>query len=118
MNKELKHYEERARIPTSPKALFSYVDDHSRFSSHMSRSSWMMGGGNMNVSVDEGGGQKVGSHIRLSGTAFGIKLSLDEIVTRHEPPNFKIWEAVGTPKLLIIGFYSMGIEIKPQNTHS
>ena len=118
MNKTLRHYEESAVIPISPDQLFAYVDDHKRFSSHMNQSSWMMGGGKMNVSVDEGSGQKVGSHIRLSGKAFGVKLFLDEVVTQHEPPYVKTWETVGIPKLLVVGSYRIGIEIKPQDTRS
>src|SRR3989344_164040 len=118
MNKALRHYEESVLIPASPRDLFSYIDDHKSFSSHMSKSSWMMGGGKMEVSVDEGNGRKAGSHIRLKGTALGIKLYLDEVITRYEPPLLKTWETVGIPKLLVISQYGMGIEIKPQNTSS
>ena len=118
MNKTMRHYEETSFISTAPSELFSYVDDHKRFSSHMSQSSWMMGGGRMDVSVDEGRGQKVGSHIRLSGKAFGITLFLDEVVTRHDPPCLRPCDTVGTPKLLIIGQYGMGIELHPQETGS
>ncbi|MBI3980736.1 SRPBCC family protein [Candidatus Microgenomates bacterium] len=114
----MRHYEESVLIPASSGDLFSYLDDHKSLSSHMSKSSLMMGGGKMDVSVDDGYGRKVGSHIRLKGTAFGIKLFLDEVVTRYEPPLLKTWETVGTPKLLVIGQYGMGIEIKPQNTNS
>lgn len=118
MNKVMKHYEESLFINTPPSELFAYIDDHNRFSSHMSKSSWMMGGGKMETKVDEGHGQAVGSHIRLSGKAFGISISLDEAVTRHDPPFVKIWETVGVPQLLIIGHYIMGIEIKPQDNGS
>lgn len=118
MNKAQSHYEESALIHATPAELFAYIDDHKLFSSHMSKSSWMMGGGKMETSVDEGRGQKVGSHIRMRGTAFGIKLSLDEVVTRYEPFKAKEWKTVGTPKLLVIGQYSMGIEIKPQDEKS
>ncbi len=114
----MQHYEESVLIPASPRDLFSYIDDHKSFSSHMGKSSWMMGGGKMEVSVDEGGGQKVGSHIRLNGTAFGIKLFLNEVVTHYEPPLLKTWETVGTPKLLVVGSYRMGTEIKPKDTRS
>ena len=118
MNKALRHYEESVLVPTSPRDLFSYIDDHKSFSSHMGKSSWMMGGGKMDVSVDEGDGRKLGSHIRLKGTAFGLKLSLDEVVACYEPPYLKTWQTVGNPKLLVIGQYGMGIEIKLQNTNS
>lgn len=114
----MKHYEESISISEVPDKIFSYIDDHNRFSSHMTKSSWMMGGGHMDVSIDKGHGQKVGSHIRMSGTVFGIKLFLNEIVTHHEPPLVKTWETVGTPKLLVIGQYKMKVEIKPQKEKS
>lgn len=119
MNKEMRHYENSTSVPTSANELFDYIDDHKLFSSHMNKLSWMMGGGGrMDVSIDEGRGQKVGSHIRMSGRAFGIGLYLDEVVTRYEPPYLKTWKTVGTPKLLIIGHYQKGIEIKPQDNNS
>src|SRR3989344_5777268 len=118
MNMARKHYEDSMLIPAPAEELFAYIDDHTRFSSHMSQSSWMMGGGHMDVSVDEGRGQKAGSHIRLSGTAFGIKLFLDEVVMPHEPPRIKTWETVGNLKLLVVGHYRMGIEITPRGPGS
>src|SRR3972149_11669376 len=105
MREKLRHYENSTFISASAEEIFAYIDDHKRFSSHMGQSSWMMGGGKMEVTVDEGHGQKVGSHIRLSGKAFGIKLFLDEIVTWHEPPFVKMWKTVGNLKLLVIGQY-------------
>lgn len=117
--KELaRHYEDRSLINARAEELFAYIDDYTHLSSHMSESSWMMGGGRMNTSVDEGNGQRVGSHIRLSGKAFGIRLFLDEVVTRREPPFIKIWDTVGDLRLLIIGHYRMGIEVEPQEGNS
>ncbi|MBI4087186.1 SRPBCC family protein [Candidatus Kaiserbacteria bacterium] len=113
-----RHYEESTLISASPETLFAYIDDHTRFSSHMNESSWMMGGGTMHVSVDAGRGQEVGSHIRMTGTAFGIRLFLDEVVTRRDPPFVKTWETVDIPKLLVIGSYRMSIEITPKDSGS
>jgi len=113
-----RHYEETALLRARIEDVFGYVDDHARFSSHMSNMSWMMGGGAMDVSVDAGHGQQVGSHIRLSGKAFGVTIFVDEVVTKYEPPRAKTWGTVGTPKLLVIGHYRMHIEIEPQDGHS
>lgn len=118
MNKKQRHYEDSILIPATAEKVFGFVDDHSRFSSHMNKSSWMMGGGSMNIQVDEGKGQKVGSHIRLNGRVLGINLFLDEVVTHHEPPYRKEWKTVGTPKLLVIGYYKMGLGIQPQDGKS
>ena len=80
MNKTMRHYEESSVIPATVEKIFAYIDDHTRLSSHMNKSSLMMGGGKMKTTVDEGQGQKVGSHILLSGTAFGIKIFLSSKV--------------------------------------
>ena len=44
-----RHHDRAVFIPAPPEQVFAYVDDHSRFSSHMSESSWMMGRGRMSV---------------------------------------------------------------------
>ncbi|MDO8560081.1 MAG: SRPBCC family protein [bacterium] len=113
-----RHYELALPVAAQPPAVFAFADDHASFSSHMNKPSWMMGGGRMEVVLDEGRGQRVGSHIRLQGRVFGLPLSLDEVVTRHEPPRVKTWETVGTPQLLVVGNYRMGIEIAPQGSGS
>lgn len=111
-------YSESGTVAAAPDALFAYLDDHARLSAHMGKSSWMMGGGSMKTETDDGRGQRVGSHITMSGSAFGMRLSLDEAVTRYEPPRRKEWETVGTPRLLVIGRYRMGIEIAPHGAAS
>lgn len=63
--------------------------------------------------VDADRGQRVGSHIRMSGSALGVRLFLDETVTAREPPRLKTWQTVGSPELLVIGEYQMGIAIEP-----
>ena len=110
-----RHFESVGFIPATPAAVFNYVDDHERLSSHMTRSSWMMGGGRMDVQLDAGHGRRLGSRIRMSGRAFGLELSLEEVVSEYGPPRHKTWETVGEPRLLIIGQYRMGFDISPQN---
>ena len=108
-----RHYERDTLVNASADEVFAFVDDHSRLSSHMSKSSWMMGGSRMSVTVDEAKGQAVGSHIRLTGRILGIRVHLDEVVTRRERPTVKIWKTVGVPRLLVIGTYAMGIHVAP-----
>ncbi len=116
--KLMRHHESFALIKALPAKVFAYVDNHAQLGSHMSESSWMMGGGRMDISIDKGRGQRVGSHIGLSGKAFGITLFLDEVVTRREPPRVKVWETVGNLRLLVIGHYRMGVELDPQDSNS
>jgi hypothetical protein len=109
-----RHYESSAFVPASAEQVFAYADDQTRLSSHMSESSSLMGGGNMHVDLDEGRGQCVGSHIRLTGRAFGVELSVEEVVIERVPPERKAWVTVGQPNLLVIGHYRMGFETSPQ----
>lgn len=111
-------YEESTVIDASAEDVFAVIDDHAALSAHMSQSSWVMGGGRMETSVDEGHGQRIGSHIRMSGTAFGIPLYLDEVITEYEPPHRKVWETVGDVKLVVIGHYRWSNIIEPTGDRS
>jgi hypothetical protein len=73
-----------------------------------------MGGGRMKIELDKTQGKEVGSRIRLSGRMMGFALFVEEIVTERMPPHRKIWETIGTPRLLVIGPYRMGFEILPR----
>ena len=112
------HDESSALVSASPGRVFALIDDHERLSSHMSQSSWRMGGARMKTILDEHRGQRVGSHIRMSGRVLGLELSLDEVVTEREPPIRKVWETVGSPRLLVIGSYRMGFEVMPRGSGS
>lgn len=63
--------------------------------------------------MDAAQGRAIGSHIRMQGKMLGLTLSPDEIVIRHEPPAIKVWKTIGSPRLLIIGHYEMGYEVRP-----
>src|SRR5687768_6892115 len=111
-------YEAERMVGASADRVFAHVDDPARLSSHMTESSWRMGGGRMRVDLDERRGQAVGSRIRLKGRVLGFELAVEEIVTERDPPLRKVWETAGTPKLLVIGHYRMGFELSPRGPDS
>ena len=112
------HLEKAAPVEAQAEEVFAFLDDHSRLVAHMDRPSPMMFGGQMRASTDEGRGQTVGSHIRVEGRVLGIRLELDEAVTVREPPFRKFWETTHEPRLLVIGQYRLGFEIKPKARQS
>lgn len=67
----------------------------------------------MTYEFDEARGRAVGAHIKMGGTAFGISIFVDEVVTERIPARRKVWRTVGTPRLFIIAGYEMGFELKP-----
>lgn len=113
MRRPTSHHESSAVIRASAERVFRFLDDHASLSSHMGRPSWRMGGASMQLALDESRGKSVGSHIRLEGSILGIRLAVDEVVTERTPPCRKQWETVGTPRLLVMGRYSMGFEVTP-----
>jgi len=112
------HHESRATVPASADKVFAYLDDHKRLSKHMTKSSWMMAGSSMSITVDAAQGKATGSKISLSGRVLGIPLSVDERVTEHRPPLRKVWQTEGVPHLLVIGSYRMGFDIEAQGDSS
>jgi hypothetical protein len=118
--KAYRHRFETSLAAVLPAAsLFARLDDHEQLASHMARSSWMMAGSAMEYSFgDEDRGRAVGSRIRMSGRVLGLDLEVDEVVTERVPPERKVWETVGTPRLLIIGSYRMGFYIEPEGDRS
>ena len=98
--------------------LFDHLDDQVKLSAHMTRRSLMMGGGRMTYEFDPLLGQAVGSVIRMSGSAFGISLFVEEVVTERVPPVRKRWRTVGTPRLLILDSYEMGFDISQNGATS
>jgi hypothetical protein len=72
----------------------------------------------METLLDDQRGHAVGSHIVLRGRVFGIILSLDEVVTARDPPHAKAWETVGHPRLMVIGPYRMGFELRAANVQA
>ena len=113
-----RHCRSAAEIAGTPDAVFAYVDDQARLSSHMSKRSWMMAGSRMDLELDSAKGQSVGSRIRMSGRVLGIRLSLDEVVTERIPPHRKVWVTIAPTRLLIIGDYRMGFDIDSNTTGS
>ena len=113
-----RHNEASATVGAAPEAVFARLDDQTRLAKHMDRPSMMMGGGRMTYEFDSAKGQAVGSHIRMGGEAFGLKLAVEEVVTERDPPHRKVWRTIGVPALVVIGPYEMGFELQPARESS
>jgi hypothetical protein len=113
-----RHYEESVTLPVLAQEVFSYADNFSKLSSHMSQSSSMMMGGSMETLLDEGRGQSIGSHVRMKGKMMGVELLLDEVITERQPPYHKTWETVGRQRLLVLDSYRLGFDISARNNSS
>ena len=108
------HHESSGIIGAPIHQVFTFIDDPARLAGHMTRSSWMMGGGRMQVQMDNARGQRTGSRIVMTGRAFGFELELEEIIDERTPPMRKAWHTVGAPSLVVMGSYRMGCDLAPE----
>lgn len=105
-------------VPLSVDVVFAFLDDHRNFSSHMEKSSVLMAGSRMVLTMDDTGGRTVGSRLVLKGRFLGFPLSVSETVTERQPPARKVWVTDGEPRLLVIGRYRMGFVVAPAQAGS
>lgn len=110
-----RHHEATIHIPALPEDVFAFADDHRNLSGHMTEKSLMMAGSSFTTEFDGDHGQAIGSHIRMAGQVLGVHVELDEVVTERDDPTHKAWETVGVPKLIVIGPYKMGFDVRPAN---
>ena len=110
------HHETRAEIAASPDDLFAELDDQERLSVHMMKSSAMMMGSSMRFESDERRGRAVGSRMRLYGKVLGLPIEVLEHVVERDPPRRKVWETLEEPRLLVIGPYRMGFDIRSKGS--
>lgn len=111
------HHETAVTLNAPPETAFAYLDDFKKLSAHMEKSSAMMMGSKMAITIDELGGRAAGSRIRMGGQMLGISLSLEEVVTERQPPFSKTWQTVDA-KLLVIGPYRFGFSLIPSDSRS
>ena len=112
------HHESSGPANASVEQVFAFLDDPKALAAHMGESSMMMLGSHMSIDVDADGGRVIGSKIRMHGRMLGIRLSLEEVVTKRQVPAVKVWETIGTPALLVISHYRMGFELTRNGTSS
>ncbi len=112
MNDYPYHRERSARVGADAQTLFKRLDDPWLLGQHMNQRSLMMAGAAMRTETDAQRGQAIGSVIRMSGRFLGLTLWLEETVIERMAPHRKVWETRGTPRLLVIGHYRMGFELR------
>ena len=105
------HHESSGLAHAPVEQVFAFLDDPQALAAHMGESSMMMLGLRMSINVDAGGGRVIGSKVRMQGRMLGIRLSLEEVIAKRQVPAMKVWETIGTPKLLLISHYRMGFEL-------
>ena len=105
------HFERSADLNVSIQVAFRHFDDFEALGAHMRRSSWRTAGTAMRYEFDAARGLEVGALVRISGSILGLKLHIEERVVERSPPTLKIWETVGSPRMLVLAGYRLGFRL-------
>ena len=68
----------------------------------------------MEISIQPENARGAGTRISLRGRVLGMRLFVEEVVTRYDPPAMKEWETTVPPRLLVIGAYRMSFTTKSE----
>ena len=105
------HHESTGQANAPVEQVFAFLDDLTALAAHMGESSMMMLGSRMSINVGAGGGRLIGSKVRMEGRVLGIRLSLEEVITKRQVPAMKVWETLEVPKRRVISRYRKGFEL-------
>ena len=87
------------------------MDDLSKTGMPMSEGSMMAG--NLKLEHLSGPEKGVGATFRWKGKVMGFSLDFTETVTHWTENKEKIWETIGTPKLVILDWYRLLLKTLP-----
>ena len=109
----MKTIEETKQYAASPEEVFDCLDDLGVAGMHMTKSSMPMMGGKMNLNFLSL--NKTGPHTRYRWTGKVLWWDLDFTVevVRWEKGNEKVWETIGTAKLIIYSWFRMNLNVWP-----
>lgn len=80
----------------------------------MTESSMMMMGSKLTLEEISKKPSGVGSTFRWHGNMMGMKMDFTETVTEWVQDKSKAWEIIGEAKIIIMSWYRMNFELKPE----
>lgn len=98
----------------SPEVVFDHLDDLGVTGMHMTQSSMMMMGSKLDVTFLTEKKKGLGTKYRWTGKMMGIKMDFTVEVTKWITGVGKIWETIGTPRLIIYSWYRMALKLSPK----
>lgn len=94
-------------------AVFKTIDDLGVTGMHMTQSSAMMMGSQLNLEYLTENHSGLGSKYRWKGKILGMKMNFTVEVTKWAEGEEKTWETIGEAKLIILSWYRMHLKLHP-----
>lgn len=112
-NRKVRKIEKTVIMNAKPDEVFAFMDDINNTGMHMTKSNAQMMGSKLNLEwLTE---HKTGLHTRYRwiGKVMGMKMKFTVIVTQWDNGKSKTWETIGDAKMIVISWYRMYLELKP-----
>ncbi len=93
--------------------VFAFMDDLAKTGMHMSGRSMMMMGSKLKIEQLPGPEKGVGATFRWKGKVLGLPIDFTETVTHWKENEEKVWETIGSPQMIILGWYRMRLTTEP-----
>lgn len=94
--------------------VLDHVDDIRNLAGHMSgQASMPMMGSKLALEIVSRIPTGIGATYRYSARVMGLAIDFSETVTKYVPGREKVWRTIGTPRLIIIDSYEMGVPVEP-----
>lgn len=108
----MKTLERVALYPSPPEKVFQCLDDLSVTGMHMTQSSMMMMGSNLDLKFLSPNQTGLGTTYRWNGKMMGMQMDFTVKVTKWLPGEEKTWETIGESKMIIYSWYRMNLLLK------
>jgi hypothetical protein len=105
-------------IHSSPENVFAYMDNLGNTGMHMMENSAMMMGSKLELKQLSENATGLHSKFHWFGKIMGFKMDFTVLVTKWIKDKEKIWETVGTAKMIILKWYQMRLVISPEGQNT
>ena len=110
----MKNLQKEIIIQVVPEKVFAYMDNINNTGMHMTKSSKPMMGSKLELKQLSENATRLNSKFRWFGKMIWFTMDFTVVVTKWIKDKEKVWETIGTAKMIIMDRYQMRLVISPE----
>ena len=115
VNREVRKIERTMIINAKPEEVFAFMDDINNTGRHMTESNAQMAGSKLKLEWLTDYKTGLNTKYKWTGKVMGMKMKFTVIVSQWDSGKSKTWETIGDAKMIVISWYRMYLELKPND---
>ncbi len=113
--RKIKVVERTMIINAMPEDVFAFMDDINNTGMHMTENNPQMMGNKLHLEWLSENKTGLNARYKWTGKVMGMKMNFTVLVTQWDKGKSKTWETIGDAKMIVISWYRMYLELKPNN---